>query len=179
MGSAPHVIPEVAQQPPLLPQFACQGNIQVRGCAGKGYPPPHPLCPTPICTQRGCMQTHPPGSCRDGKQARGVCITCGSTPSPPHFVQGNWGGINLEAPPQGVHAGVTCKWEAAQTQEWPPPPPCMCQGGKQTRGCTQTQRRYPSHLFTYKENGRVHKWGHAGHMHSTCLLSIDFDKKSP
>src|SRR6266702_3399247 len=177
-GSGLHIIPEAARRPPLLPRFARKGDTQARGRAGKGTPP-HPLRPAPICTQRGCAQTRPPGSCRDGKRAGGARLTRGSAPSPPHCTQGNRGGVNLEEPPRGVRAGATCEREAAQTQEQPPPPLCMRQGGKRTGGRAQTQRRYPSCLFTRKGNGRARKRGHAGHAHSACPLSIDLDKKSP
>ena len=175
--AARHPRSGAAAPPP--PPVCAQGRHASEGPRGKGVPPPHPLRPAPICTQRGCAQTRPPGSCRDGKRAGGARLTRGSAPSPPHCTQGNRGGVNLEEPPRGVRAGATCEREAAQTQEQPPPPLCMRQGGKRTGGRAQTQRRYPSCLFTRKGNGRARKRGHAGHAHSACPLSIDLDKKSP
>jgi len=83
------------------------------------------------------------------------------------------------APSGGACRGNMRTGGCTDTGAAPPPPLCMRQGGKQTGGHAQTQRQYPSCLFTRKGNGRACKRGHAGHAHSACPLSIDLDKKSP
>jgi len=58
-------------------------------------------------------------------------------------MQGDWGGVNPEEPPQGVRTGVTCEQEATQTQEQHSPSPVYAPRGQANWGACPNPEAVP------------------------------------
>ena len=95
-------------------------------------------------------------------------------------MQGDWGGVNPEEPPQGVRTGVTCEQEATQTQEQHSPSPVYAPRGQANWGACPNPEAVPlPPVYLQREWEGTQTGAYGAHAHCSPSLYRLRQKKSP